>query len=171
MHQIEGRTFTLWYDPAEDRLRMAVNIDSQSARKDLWITRRFLISLVSGAESYLSDKISSTPPQEFSPPSESGGERVEGDVSEEESGYRREESSTRMEIETGVDAGMPDAELLRNFNLKWFPDHGRMLLSLRGDETEVVATLTPENVCSLLKLMLEKSPYMEWGISPSLLSC
>ena len=57
MQTIEAKTFTVFYDEQEDRLRLVVNYQDFEKRYDFMITRAFTIKIIPSLEKFILDNI------------------------------------------------------------------------------------------------------------------
>ena len=162
--KVNAKSLSAWYDSREDRLRLAANLNEASERIDFWITRRFLLSMLSEASEYL--MVPPTPSwQGKGTYAEKGSEPPS---SEKENASLTEESS-RSTAPEPLHAEVKDfpVELLERLQIRQQSD-GRADLILRSTGQTASATLRPPELRRFFQMLLQKAPTIEWGISPHL---
>ncbi len=162
---IEAEKFTAWYDSAEDRLRVAINIDSPNARVDFWITRRFFLSLITQIEGLLDTQELGISKSEIDSMIEEGHPepKAEDNTSNEDI-IENKESQKPIETKDTQKSEI-SVSLLRNMDISVNKRENRVKLKLSSDCCEAEANLTLAAMSAFIKMLILQAPTVEWGIS------
>ena len=156
---IEGGTFSVWYDAREDRLRVAINKEVLPSRADLWITRRFFLTLVMRIESFLASRIDEKV-LEYSRDTVSQSGSIEKIPTQE---------MKREVAQEGELSEEPQVELLENFNIQWGESADSVRIVLESRTCRVESTMRVVEFVALLNLLIRQVPVGEWGRVSTLL--
>jgi hypothetical protein len=147
---IIAKTFTPYYSPVEDRIRLVLNYADYTNRVDFWITRAFMLKLLPTWEEYLyrygnSKQISSSKPSSQNP---SGISATNG-------------STLAVTEKNGV--------LLESVEMRFDTSSGRFKIRMSGRGAESMALLDEWLMMEMIKSIFAVAPHLQWGISPALL--
>lgn len=164
---IEAEKFTAWYDSAEDRLRVAINIDSPDARVDFWITRRFFLSLITQIEGLLDTQELGISKSEIDNMIQEGHPEPKSNDKTNEISKPQDESQESIETPKSIDAPKSEVSvsLLRNMDISLNRRENRVKLKLSSDCCEAEANLTVASMSAFIKMLILQAPTLEWGIS------
>ncbi len=163
---VEAEKFTAWYDAVEDRLRLAVNIDTPDARVDFWITRRLFLSIISQLEDFAD-------PKSIGVDKDDVYKRIEKGMPSPK--VADEKNSNSDSVSSKNDDNSKDilkdtkVSLLRAMNISWNKKKGRVSLVLVSDDYEAESNLDTVSMTAFIKMLLIQAPTVEWGISSIML--
>ncbi len=169
LQTVKAVQYTAWYDPREDRLRLAANLEATpEMRADFWITRRFFLSMVLKVEGFLEQNFGEKP-------QEAVEEVLRKNVHKNRNGSEIPEAKSEgnaqaqsVEKRRRPDLGV-EAVLLETMNLTADKERGIVVLTLEGGGRKAVSQMRAEEMLAFLKMLVEQAPSMEWGVSSLLL--
>ncbi len=153
---VEAEKFTAWYDAVEDRLRLAVNIDTPDARVDFWITRRLFLSIISQLEDFADPKSIGVDKDDIY-------KRITKGVPSPKENNNSDTISSKSTLKN------TKVSLLRAMNISWNKKKGRVSLVLVSDDYEAESNLDTVSMTAFIKMLLIQAPTVEWGISSIML--
>ncbi len=145
-----AQSFTFRYNAREDRLVMALNYTSNTARLDLMITRAMVLKLIPVIEKIAIEHHLSISPQRIEP--------------------QKNVTSTISKTDTDMLEVMGKTpQLLEKIDFQTLKDGRIVLLFFANGAPVAQAVLTPENFAQIMQVMLQSIPHHSWGIAANIL--
>jgi hypothetical protein len=147
---IIAKTFTPYYSPLEDRIRLVINYADYANRVDFWITRAFILKLLPTWEEYFYTHAQSIEAQPLK-------------------NTEKHPSGTSSTNRSTLAVTQKEGVLLEAVDLTFVPEKKLFKVRMRGKGQSAIATLNEPLMMSVLASIFAAAPHYQWGISPSLL--
>jgi len=164
MKKITAQTFSLVYQPVEDRMLLLINKDTADLSA-FWITRRLYFSIIFEFDGYLDRlkmKEAASMENENTINVLSSGQNLPEAKKREKTVIPSDQTSPSMQ--TKLNAMVEKAPLLKSVSISMSVDKQHFNLQLKSEDIMVSSKMGRNDFYAFYRLMKKSMPLKEWGI-------